>query len=176
MNTIFKTNSYKILELFIKFPNRDFFIRGIAREIKLSHVTILKHIVGLQKSNLIKKKEDSLYPTYYANTENEQYKFYKKNYLILKLINSGLIEEIKEQTLASSIVLFGSGAKGTFTPKSDIDIFVEARQKKLVLSKYENKIGYKINLLFEPSVKNLTPELRNNIINGTVLYGFIKVN
>lgn len=174
MDRIFKNITYKILELFIEFPTKDFSVRGIARELKLSHATVLKYIEDLQKLNLIKKKEETLYPTFYANTENSQYKFYKKNYLVFKLIDSNLINFLQGQTLASSIVLFGSGAKATFTPKSDIDIFVEAKQKNLTLSKFEKKLGHKINLLFEPSINQLSKELRNNIINGVVLYGFIR--
>lgn len=176
MDKIFKNNTYKILQLFIEFPNKDFSVRGIARELKLSHATVLKYIEDLQKLDLIKKKEETLYPTFYANTENQQYKFYKRNYLVFKLIDLGLVNFIQEQTLTSSIVLFGSGAKATFTPKSDIDIFVEAKQRNLNLSKYEKKLGHKINLLFEPNINQLSKELRNNIINGIILYGFIKVN
>ncbi len=175
MNENFKNNTYRILELFIELPNKDFSLRGIARELKLSHATVLKHIDDLCKLNLVKKKDETLYLTYYANTENRQYKFYKKNYLIFKLFNSGLIDFIQKQTLPSSIILFGSGAKATFTENSDIDIFIEAKRNNLSLSKYKKKLKHKINFLFESNINNLSSELRNNIINGVVLYGFIKI-
>jgi len=176
MDEIFKNNIYKILELFIGFPTKDFSVRGIARKLNLSHATILKYINDLLKINLIKKKEETLYPTFYANTKNPKYKFYKKNYLIFKIKESNLINFIQKQTLPFSIILFGSGAKATFTERSDIDIFVEAKESKLDISKYEKKLNRKINLLFEPNINNLSKELRNNLINGIVLYGFIKVN
>ena len=176
MDEIFKNNIYRILELFIEFPTKDFSVRAIARELKLSHATVLKYIEDLHKLRLIKKKEETLYPTFYANTESQQYKFYKKNYLVFKLIDLGLINFIQNKTLASSIILFGSGAKTTFTEKSDIDLFVESKQSKIDLSKYEKKLGKKINLLFEPKLNDLSKELQNNIINGVVLYGFIKAN
>lgn len=175
MDKIFKNNTYRILELFIEFPSKDFSVRGIARDLKLSHATILNYINDLQKLNLIKKKETTLYPTYFANTESQKYKFYKKNWLIFKITEPGLIDYIQKETLPSSIILFGSGAKATFTEKSDIDIFVEANETKLSLAKYEKKLGHKINLLFEQNINNLSKELRNNIINGVVLYGFIKI-
>lgn len=175
MDKIFKNNSYKILELFIVFPAKDFSVRGIARKLKLSHATVLKYIDDLLELNLIKKKEETLYPTFYANTENQKYKFYKKNYLIFKITESGLIDFIQKQILPSSIILFGSGAKATFTEKSDIDIFVEAKGLKLDISKYEKKLNRKINILFESNINNLSKELRNNIINGIILYGFIKI-
>jgi predicted nucleotidyltransferase len=176
MGNIFKTNNYRTLELFIEFPTKNFSIRGIARDLKLSHAIIIKHIEKLLKLDLIRKNTETLYPTYYANTENKKYKFYKKNYLIDKLMESKIVEYIQEQVLPSSIILFGSGAKATFTEKSDLDIFVEAKESKINMSKYEKKLGRKVNLLFEPSINKLSKELRNNIINGFVLYGFIKVN
>ncbi len=175
MDTIFKNNQYQILELFIEYPGKDFSLRGIARELKLSHATILKYIIDLEKLSLIKKKEATLYPTYFANTESQKYKSYKKNWLIFKITESGVINYIQKETLPTSIILFGSGAKATFTEKSDIDIFVEAKEVSLDLTKYEKKLNHKINLLFESNINNLSKELRNNIINGVILYGFIKI-
>ena len=176
MDELFKNNTYKILELFIEFPAKDFSVRGLARNLKLSHATVLKYIVDLEKLSLIKKKEATLYPTYFANTESQKYKFYKRNGLVFKINESGLIEYLQKETLPSTVILFGSGAKATFTEKSDIDIFVEANETKLDLTKYEKKLNRKINLLFEQNINNLSKELRNNIINGVVLYGFIKIN
>ena len=176
MDELFKDNAYKILELFIEYPTKDFSIRGIARHLGLSHATILKYIDDLEKLSLIRKKESTLYPTYFANTESQKYKFYKKNWLFFKITESGLIDYIQKETLPSSIILFGSGAKATFTEKSDIDLFVEAKEIPLDLTKYGKKINYKINLLFEPNINHLSKELRNNIINGVVLYGFIRIN
>ena len=176
MDELFKNNTYKILELFIEFPTKDFSVRGIARNLKLSHATVLKYIADLEKLSLIKKKEATLYPTYFANTESQKYKFYKRNWLVFKIQESNLVEHIQKETLPSTIILFGSGAKATFSEKSDIDVFVEARETKLDLTKYEKKLNCKINFLFEQNINNLSKELRNNIINGVVLYGFIKIN
>ena len=175
MDEILKNNVYKILQLFIENPNKDFSVRGIARKLELSHATVIKHIDNLLKLHLINKKEETLYPTYYANIENPQYKFYKKNHIIFKINKTGLIEFIQKQTLSSSIVLFGSCAKGVFTEKSDIDLFVESKESKVDIKKYEKKLNRKINLLFESNINNLSKELRNNIVNGIILFGFIKI-
>ena len=176
MDEILRNNTYKILELFIEFPTKDFSARGIARQLKLSHATVLKYIADLEKLGFIKKKEATLYPTYFANTENQRYKFYKRNWLVFKITESGLIDYLQKEALPSSIILFGSGANATFTEKSDIDIFIEANETKLGITKYEKKLIHKINLLFEQNINNLSKELRNNLINGVVLYGFIKIN
>lgn len=176
MDEMFKNKSYKILELFIRFPIKEFSVRGVARHLNLSHATVLKYINNLERSGFIKKKEETLYPTYYANTESPKYKFHKKNWLVSQINESGLVDHLQKEALPTSIILFGSGAKATFTEESDIDIFVEAKETELALGKYEKKINMKINILFEPNINDLSKELRNNIINGIVLYGFIRIN
>lgn len=175
MDEQFKNNTYKILELFMQKPNNDFSVRGIARGLKLSHATVISHIKALLSLKLIRKKNETLYPTYYANTESEKLKTYKKNSIAFSIKQSGIIEHIKDKTLPSSIVLFGSCAKGVYTEKSDIDIFVEAKGTKLDLGKFEKKLKRSINLLFDTKISNLSNELRNNILNGIVLDGFIKI-
>lgn len=175
MDEPFKNNTYRVLELFIEFPNREFSLRGIARELRLSHATVIKCMNTLQKYSLFKKKTGAIYPTYYADTESRKYRFYKRNRLVFMIMDSELVDYIQKETLPSLIILFGSGAKATLTEKSDIDIFVETKEKQLDLAKYEKKLRHKVNLLFEPSINNLSKELRNNIINGIVLYGFIKI-
>ena len=97
MDTLFKNNMYRILELFIEFPTKEFSVRGLARELKISHATILNYINDLQKLSLIKKKEATLYPTYFADTESQEYKFYKKNWLIFKITKSELIDYIQKE-------------------------------------------------------------------------------
>ncbi len=176
MDEILKNNTCRILELFIEFPAKDFSVRGLARELELSHATVLNHITGLLKLGFIKKKEETLYPTYFANAQSPKYRLYKKNWIVFKLAESGLIEHLWKQTQASSIILFGSCAKGEFRESSDIDLFVEAEETKISLSSYEKLLHKKINLLFEPSINDLSEGLKNNIINGIILYGFLKVN
>jgi len=176
MDETLKNNLYRILERFIEFPIKDFSIRGMARELNLNHATIINYIKDLQRLDLIKKKDSTLYPTYFANTESQKYKFYKRNWLVFRILDSGLVDYIQKETLASSIILFGSGAKATLNEKSDVDIFIEAKEVSLEVNKFEKKLGYKVSLLFEKNVNDLSKELRNNIVNGVILYGFVRVD
>ena len=175
MDDQFKNIRYRILELFMYQSTRDFSIRGIARQLKLSHVTVMNHINELIDLKLIRKKEETLYPTYYANTESKKFRMYKVRAIVFTIEKSGLIEYIRGKTLPSSIILFGSCAKGNYTEKSDIDIFIEASKTKLGLEKYEKKIKRSINIIFEKNISNLSHELKNNIVNGVILDGFIRV-
>ena len=73
------------------------------------------------------------------------------------------------------IILFGSFAKAEYDSKSDVDIFVQAKESKIDLTKFEKKIKHKINIFFEENIGNLSSNLLNNIINGVKLRGFLKV-
>ena len=176
MDTLFKTQAYRILELFIEQSNTDFSARGIARELGISHPTALKNLRELEKLGLIGKNERTLYPTYRANTVGENYMSYKREHIVFSIRKSGLVEHIQERLLPSCIVLFGSCAKGAYREDSDIDLFVEASESDLDLSAFEKKLRKNVHILFERDITMLSPELRSNILNGVVVYGFVKVD
>lgn len=176
MDELFKNNAYKILEVFIKNSHKDFQARQIARLVKISHGTVLKYLKELKDLELINENKETLYKSFRANSENENFKKYKRDKIISDIINSGLIEHIYKETYSHSIILFGSCAKGEFTQQSDIDIFVESQEAKIALTKFEKILKKSINILFESNIRNLSDGLRNNIINGTILQGFIKLN
>ena len=176
MDPLFKTQAYRILELFIEQSNTDFSARGIARELGISHPTALKNLRELEKLGLIGKNERTLYPTYRANTVGENYMSYKREHIVFSIRKSGLVEHIQERLLPSCIVLFGSCAKGAYREDSDIDLFVEASESDLDLSAFEKKLRKNVHILFERDIIMLSPELRSNILNGVVVYGFVKVD
>ena len=74
------------------------------------------------------------------------------------------------------IFLFGSGAKGDYIKRSDIDLFLLSPEKEVDIIKYERKLGRKINLLCKERIPDLSPELLNNILNGIKLSGYLKLN
>src|SRR3989338_707011 len=175
MHKIFKTLEYQILELFFEDNNTYFAIREIARRLKKSHATIINHLHHLERLGLIAINKKTLYPTYAANPENKYFQWYKKNNIVLKIMESGIIEYLQQSTFSDCIILFGSCAKGYYTEKSDIDIFVESNRIQLSLGLYEKKLNKPINVLFEQDIRNLGPGLKNNIMNGIVLYGFLRL-
>ena len=57
---------------------------------------------------------------------------------------------------------------------SDIDLFVECRKEEINLKRFEKKLGRKIELHFNENFLSYPKELKNNIINGMVLSGFLE--
>ncbi|MEK6807702.1 MAG: nucleotidyltransferase domain-containing protein [Nanoarchaeota archaeon] len=170
-----KYNIYRVLEVFFAFPRKNFQMREIARKIKLAQPSVLNHLKALAKSGLIVKEKKGIYASHVASRENSDFKLLKAQNLVWRAHKSGLISYLEEKLRPNCVVLFGSGARGEDTETSDIDLFVQAEEMELNLKKYEKILSRKINILFEQDISSLGKELLNNIINGQVLSGYLKV-
>ena len=161
----------KILKLFFEEPNRHFGVREIAKLIKIPKTSVSRYLKELIKKGLIKKEKEG----YAGNEVNPIFKSCKKIYFLEEVYSSGIIEFMQESLYPKCIVLFGSFAKGEYIKSSDIDLFVQSKEKNIDLSKFESKLKHKISLFFEERFEKLSDELFNNIINGTKLGGYIKL-
>jgi len=151
----------KILDLYYEFPEKKFTVRSISKLTNIPKSTVHKKLNNL---NVLLEKNKSLF------------KIKKVNYFTEKLFEIGLIDFLIKELNPSCIILFGSLRKGDSTKESDIDLFVESFvNKKLNLTKFEKKIGHKIDLFVESNINNLQENLLNNVINGIKLFGSIKL-
>ncbi len=72
-------------------------------------------------------------------------------------------------------MVFGSYSKGEDTSKSDIDIaVVTKKQAKLDLNRFEKHLRKKISI-YEIQISGSSKEFLNNLANGTVVYGFLRI-
>ena len=175
-----KDNIYKVLELFFDDPLPEgigFQLREISRKIKLAPKSVKLYLEELEKENLIIKKKHRIhkYPVYYANRDHNYFKFLKILNIIRRIKESGLLDYLDEKCMPDVIVLFGSASKGEDVKNSDIDLFLECKEKKVDLFKYEQTLKRKINLFFEENFDKLSEELKQNIINGDKLKGYLRV-
>ncbi len=166
---------YRVLQEFFDFPRKDFQMRELSRRINLAQPSVINHLKTLVKDNLIIKEKKGLYPTFRANRDNELFKIYKKTNLLLRIYQTGIINYIYDSCLPNSIILFGSASKGEDIEESDVDLFVQSKEKKLGLERYEKLLNRKISLFFKENFSKLSKELKNNILNGIILNGYIKV-
>lgn len=170
-----KYSKYRLLQEFFDFPRKAFQLRELSRRVELAQTSVINHLKALQREGFVIKEKKGIYPTYKANRESEDFKLLKKQNLIWRISKSGLISFLDEKLKPNCIVLFGSAARGEDTEVSDIDIFIQAEETELNLEKYKRILNRKINLFFEPKINALSRELLNNIINGCVLCGYLKV-
>ncbi|MBI5393494.1 nucleotidyltransferase domain-containing protein [Candidatus Woesearchaeota archaeon] len=176
----------KIISLYHSDYRAVYHVREMAKLTKKSHVTLLPHLVSLEKDKIIISKTAGKNKVYSLNLENiltkdyliiselaESIQFQEEVFLIKKIIT-----EIVKLNLAGVVILFGSYAKKTFDEKSDIDLFYlgelnEAQNKKI------KEIGYiygkTINLKtaalpnFEKGLRNKDPLIIEIIKNHILL-------
>ncbi len=149
-------------------------MREISRNTKISQPSVINHLKALIKEELIIRENKGIYPTYIANRDNEKFKIYKKINTILRLYETKLIDYINDNCFPRVIILFGSASIGEDTEKSDIDIYVDSKTKELKLEKYEKIMKRKINILYEENFNKISEELKNNLVNGIIVKGYLK--
>jgi predicted nucleotidyltransferase len=165
----------EIIELFFEHPNKEFQIRGIAKSLKFPKSNVEREIANLIGQGIVIKRKGNVFPYFIADESNQFYKFHKREYVLKKILQSGLVDYLEENLRPKCIILFGSFAKAEYTDASDIDLFVQSEDSKINLDIFEKRLKHKINILFETNLNKLSPELFNNILNGNILKGFIKI-
>lgn len=173
-----KSSIVRTAEIFFVNPNKKHYLMEVSRTIGLAHTSVKKNLINLVKSGLIielvEKKGGRKFPIYKANRDNKNFKKYKTIYNISSILESKLVGFIEEKLMPKSIVLFGSYQRGEDTEKSDIDLFIECKKKELDLNPFEKKLKRKVELHFKENFTSYPDELKNNIINGMVLSGFLE--
>ncbi|HII15546.1 MAG TPA: hypothetical protein HA362_04505 [Nanoarchaeota archaeon] len=166
----------RLLGVFYMNPMGQFHIRQIGRETGLDTKTVMKHLKNFARKGIVfRKKEKNSFPFYEANRHSALFRYGKTHALLEKIYESGLIGHLEKELEPKAIVLFGSVRKGTYHEKSDIDIFVQAKKRKMDLPYYEKKLKHRISLFFEESPQQLSRGLLQNIYNGIVLSGELEL-
>jgi|SRR3989344_6524350 len=173
-----KSSISRTAELFFVNPTKKIYLMEISRKIQLAHTSVKKNLDTLVKLGLItrsvEKKGERKFPIYLANRDNKLFKEHKMIYNLSSLLESGIIKYIEEKIMPASLIVFGSYQRGEDTEESDIDLFVEGKEESLELHIFEKKLKRKIQLHFKEQFASYPKELKNNLINGIVLSGFLE--
>jgi len=171
---IFNT-TWKVMIPIFKYPTKGLSIREISRLSKVAHPSVIKIVKKLEKSNLVSIEKRRNGFLIRANLENEKFVELKKLYNLISL--KELVEYIKEKFEPEVIICFGSFASGIDIESSDIDLFIGNKEVEInekELSKFEKKLCRKIQI-FSGNLKDLPKELRENIVNGVKLFGWLRI-
>lgn len=136
--------------------------------------SVRNHVKKLASLGFVRKEKKGVYESY-VSSRNDIFRLYKRNDILLRIHECGLINSLTEKFAPDAIVLFGSASRGDDIETSDIDLFLIAKEKEIDAKKFERKLNRKIALYFEEKIPNVPKELLNNIINGIVVYGYLKV-
>ncbi len=149
-------------------------VREYSRIIKISPPTASKLLSKYEKLGFLIINKDKNYIFYYANKNNRVFVDLSRIYWKIKL--EELTNFLNENLTKSPIILFGSLSKAETKKDSDIDICIIGYKKELNLKSFENNLRRKIQLFFFSSIEDIkNKELRNNIINGYILNGRLKL-
>ena len=172
----------KFVEFFLNNPYREVYIRELAKELKISPFATKKYADILVKEGLILDEKKANLRYMKANSNSIFFKHLKISYSLRELLKSGLIDFLKENLAnITSIILFGSLAKGEDSDESDIDILIIGKQKHLILSNFEKKLKKEITLHFfswnewNEKAKEDNPFYYEVINYGISLYGEIPI-
>lgn len=149
-------------------------VREYSRLMKISPPTASKILSEFNKKALLSKEEHRNYIYYYANKNSKDFIDLSRIYWRLKF--SDLIGYLKKELLSPTIILFGSLGKAETKHDSDVDLCIITHKKEINISKFEKKLKRNIQLFFFNSIKEIkNKELANNILNGYILEGKIKL-
>ena len=168
----------EVLRFLFTYPEKSFTGRAIAKSLDVSQPGVSKALTGLKKENYIniQKDRESKRLTITLNRDNDLIIGLKRADNLRRLYESGLVYFLENQFPGATIILFGSYSRGDDTSTSDIDIAVIGRKdKKADLANYERLLQRKITMQFYPSMSSVHKELRENLCNGIVLIGGIKL-
>ena len=162
------------LKPFIEDCYRRINVREYSRLMKISPPTASKMLFELNKEGLLLIEKDRNYIFYYVNKNNKVFIDLSRIYWSLRLDN--LVNFFNENLTNPAIILFGFLSKAEAKNDSDIDICIIGHKKELDIKNFENNIKRKIQLFFFNSIEDIkNKELANNIINGYILEGRLRL-
>lgn len=171
-------NVVKVAACFFYEPTKEHYLKEISKKTNLAHTSVKNYLIELKHAGIITeridKKGSRKFPLYKANIEYAAYKRYKALFNIINLYESGMVEHLKDNFMPKSIVLFGSYQRGEDLEDSDIDLFVECKKEEISLDKFKKKLHRNIQLHFKDKFNDYPAQLKNNIINGVVLHGYLE--
>ena len=113
-------------------------LRGIARKLNESHSTVMRKINELAKENVVDYRMEGKNKIFSIknNLQARNYIYSAERYKLAKLLKkynhlSVIFDDVLENVNTRIIVLFGSYAKLSAKPGSDIDIYVETADEKI---------------------------------------------
>ncbi|MBN2102341.1 MAG: nucleotidyltransferase domain-containing protein [Candidatus Aenigmarchaeota archaeon] len=168
----------KILSLFTKGYDKEYYIREVEKLLDISSRTALVTLAKLEKKGILESKTKGKIKSYALKKSSLSREFfllteqYKK---ICFLEDNHLIKEILEKTdeyMQGMIIVFGSYAKGIHKDDSDLDLFVVGKFDENKVNEIGRKYGIDINIksypmkMFEKSIHDdiLLKEVSGNHI------------
>ena len=169
---------FKVLNMFLLYPDKSFHLRQVARIGCVSSSTAKRSLDELQRQGFVVEERKANLRLFTANRENQSFLQLKKLKNLEWVKKKKLVDAIVDQHTIS-IVLFGSYATGANSTDSDIDLLVLTSGKKPIGLKALN--GVKLQIIqktageFRKLEKEDNPFYTEIISTGIALFGRMPV-
>ena len=153
---------------------RSISVREYAKLVKISPPTASKVLKEFTKERYLQQRRERRHLFFTLNADNEIVIDLCRLYWKQRL--QKFSQEFQAKLTGASGILFGSLAKAEAKPNSDIDFVILAPEKKTIdLKPFEKQLGRKVSLYWFKSLSEVqNKHLRNNILNGVLLFGKLK--
>ena len=165
-------NKYRVLDAFFRRPMTPLQLRQVCRQASLSPPSVKHYLRELIHEGLVLRTRGTIYKAYLANREREEFRNVRRFTLSIEL--QPLITRLAKESLPDAIILFGSASQGMDVEESEIDLAVLAEEVAVEIRPFERRLSRKISVHYYPFFGNLSEELKNSILNGIVLYGYVE--
>ncbi len=140
----------RILELLIFNPDREFHLREISREVKITPIYVKKELQKLKELNLVLKSKKGNLSIFQINRNSLIFAELKSIFIKTEYFGDLIKKSLKKLKIDFAFI-FGSFAKGIESRESDIDLFVigDIKEDELmdIIQKIEKQTGREINYI-----------------------------
>lgn len=180
MNNPFKYPGFRILTVFFDDPYRKFHLREVAEISEVSPSTAKRFLDFYEASGFLVKERRANLVLFIADVDNNSFRLMKTALFLFKA--RPMIELLKEAYGGSSVVLYGSCARGEDGPDSDVDLLVVGRRvEKTDLTRFEGLLSRRINVIafnpkeWEEKAMEDKAFYERILVDGIVLQGLLPV-
>lgn len=173
-----KITQFRVLRLFLENPYSGYYLRESARILKMDPMTVKRALVLLVEDELLTVIEEKNRILYKANMETPAFRHLKISYNLSWLQEKKVIDFLTNQmSTITSIILFGSFAKGENDEESDVDILTISLAKNKPTAELAKLLNRDVNLVNFTSAQWSDQAKKNRafyldvILDGIVLYG-----
>lgn len=154
-------------------------IRGLAKELNTNQTTIARKINELYEENVVDYRREGRNKVYFLKKGLEAFQMIliAEYYKLLEIIKKypylrKIIQEIKKKKRIKLAILFGSHARKTATKGSDIDIFIETKNRSIKneIENLDSRVDVKIGMFDEKNLLIKEIEKNHVIIKGVEKY------
>jgi predicted nucleotidyltransferase len=168
-----------IFEIVDALLGEELHARALAKKLKTNHMTVVRKLRGLVEENVLDFRLEGRNKVYFLkkSVEARSYAIMTELYKLNKTLRRypelrNIVASIQKNAKIKLAVLFGSYAKGIAKEGSDIDLFIETRDRSLKreLELLNSKLSVKIGDYDKSSL--LIGEIEKNhvIVKGAELY------